>query len=147
MDSVYRDIYTALYYMYSSGNPYLGLHPEWRQLDAEEIRFPFIHTAIDVVGKRVGDETGRTIRSDAKFLLLLNFAEMVARPIAMSHRLPIGQIQRVILDDIALLIQDSTTHDRAAQRIRGEEITGHDIIDSLSRNWKKLKVSNFKIWE
>ena len=140
MDDIYREIYATLYYTaYSQQTLYMVPQPF----------YPFNLAAVATV-RRIIDEAELELvarnrvrlRPDAKYLLLMNFIEMIGRPLTMANRFDTETVANLVRSDINLMVSDATER-------RGEtaEVSGHGIIDALSRNWKRLKVLEFKVWE
>lgn len=143
MDEPFREIYAAIYVDRTSVGRRRAF-PRQRGYD------PFYDEAIaagirDAI-ERAQESAGVRLREDAKALLAVNFEDMVFYPLSLR-----GTAINEALDDVAADIQ-LLTHDAAANIGIGEvadvlEISGHGVIDALSRNWSSLRVSRFRLWD
>lgn len=86
--------------------------------------------------------TGITLRSDAKYFLLVNFFHMVFRPVDMNLplELEVYQLVEMIRDDINFLIET------ASKETQNNEITSHTILKVVNDEWAKLKTNSIKVW-
>lgn len=50
-----------------------------------------------------------------------------------------------VRSDIAMLVTEAASSEPGPGAV--EEISGHGIIDSLSRNWRRLRTSRLRLWE
>jgi hypothetical protein len=80
MDEIYREIYAQLFY---SGYPRPGFY-NMDEYSVAQIGFEegSIRRLVDELEIGLVSEKRQTLRSDAKYLLLLNFVEMIAKPVA-----------------------------------------------------------------
>jgi hypothetical protein len=128
MDNFYRDVYTGFYRRRLESGPDAG----------------WVSKAIDKVDRRLGQ--GR-LRADAKYLLLVTFTEMIVQPIRMRNldtpwpRAGVD-LEAAVSADIELLVMKA-----ALERRSYREVSGHAVIDALSKHWKKLRIAKFDIWE
>lgn len=134
---------------------YEDLYEEYHILQAEFERssfFPFIpmsrrgrnrliRVVIDACEYAMSStETRDHMRSDAKYLLLINLHQMIASPIAISGEMGTKEIGEMLRHDAEAIIN-------TAKRYSNErEISGHTIISSISNIWQELKSSRLEIW-
>ena len=84
------------------------------------------------------------VRPDAEYFLILNFHQMIAAPLLMNRGLSNedfhSRLTEAIAADVTEILRGATdeAHDR--------EISGHSIVQSLSKRWDRLKTTEFKLW-
>jgi hypothetical protein len=141
MDERYREIYGAIYEAFTfTGADAAELRlpevpPDERTRWADTIRSA-VETAQDLAGQR--------LREDAKALLAVNFLNLVVFPLGVADRIT-GQLEADVHKDIVMLVQHAAAEANSATQ--GVEISGHRIMDSLSRNWDRLRISRWQLWE
>lgn len=119
--------------------------------------FTQVRQTIDEADRRLVDDEGLRLRSDARFFLLINLTEMVARPIQMrtgvsSIEGPSAELGSILRGDLELLLSDAARRHTRRQRDlgpRGEldrEISGHSVVEALAANWTRLKLNSYRIW-
>jgi hypothetical protein len=140
MDPVYREIFAQLYYSAYREPVFYPFAERWEYQIFPQVSW--VRRAIDEIEIELASERKLRLRADAKFLLLINLSEMIMRPVLAGGRVRFEEFQVAVRDDINLLITDA-----ASQRGEEPEISGHALIDALSRNWRKLKLTDLKIWE
>ena len=101
-----------------------------------------VRSAISRSERLRAERDGAQLREDAKALLAVNFQELVLVPLLAAERVPSNEIRRAVSQDIQLLVSRAE-----ASSAPVPEISGHGIIDSLSRNWGRLRLSRFNLWE
>jgi hypothetical protein len=84
--------------------------------------------------------TNKTLRSDAKYFLFINFAHMVETPLAENNETSLYPFNNMN-EDIKTLVQSASLQDPDET-----EISGHQIIQALSQTWPSLKLSSLRIW-
>jgi hypothetical protein len=84
----------------------------------------------------------RSLRPDAKALLGVNFGYLVVTPLSLGGRVDLRDLRADVRDDIRLLVSEARS-DREVPT----EISGHAIVDSLSRNWSELRTGRYRLWE
>lgn len=102
-----------------------------------------IRDSIDDAATVLQKEKDQVLRSDAKLLLYINFVQMVAIPLQLGE-VAANQVKKAMQADISLLIESALDTDEVKDT---HEISGHSIINSLSRNWNRMKIAQFKLWE
>jgi hypothetical protein len=96
---------------------------------------------IDEVAQQVTASTGRRLRADARYLLLLNFTEMVIRPADLAERVRPGEFREAARDDIRTIVG------AAAERAEVEEVSGHALINALTSVWGRLRTVAYNVWD
>ena len=136
MDPVYDQIYGDYYSFIYAKNVPPPPTPVGFESSAESLR-----KVIDDADAALPLKGLPRLRSDAKYLLLANFAEMILRPVLQAQKAP-ANLMSQMEGDIRLLIDDAATHAKGAP-----SVSAHSIIDALARSWKQLSVMSLKIWE
>lgn len=96
---------------------------------------------IDQLASELKGQTGRTLRPDAGYLLLLNFSAVVIQPAELAQRVPVVAFRQDVRNDIRLVVQE-------AARISNEmEISGHQVINALPSVWAKMKTMAYNVWD
>jgi hypothetical protein len=144
MDDQYRQVYEAIYNDRARYPDNLD-RPAYFDLFADHPLQPRAGRAIDGAVTRAERlrRDGAGLRADAKALLAVNFQEMVFVPLAAVGRVGDDEIEQVVRQDIATLVSAAEPSWARGER----EITGHQIVSSLSRNWANLGLSRFNLWE
>jgi hypothetical protein len=96
---------------------------------------------IDQATQQVTASTGRRLRADARFLLLLNFTEMVIRPADLAETVRPGEFREAARDDIRTIVGAAT------ERAEAEEISGHALINALTSVWGRLRTVAYNVWD
>jgi hypothetical protein len=154
MDDQIRAEYELLYEsafpkesLYATFVPSPGLAPPSTLAEKRSISDRFfedskvIRQILGEAEQRLG-HNGRSLRPDAKFFLLTNFLQMVAMPLRFTRRLGRDEFGDLLSADINILLEQA-----AKERPLTREISAHAVIDALSRYWKLLNLSRFRLWE
>jgi hypothetical protein len=96
----------------------------------------YIETASDELGPL-------RLREDAKAFLAVNFQGLVAVPL-LNGGVPLSLVQSEIRRDIALLAGSASD---AIGPVPDSEISAHQVINGLTRNWERLKTLRHGLWE
>jgi hypothetical protein len=96
---------------------------------------------IDDIAAKVAAPMGPRLRADARYLLLVNFTELVMRPAVSTGRVRRRDFQRAARDDIHTLVGV------AAHHAEGEEISGHALINALTSVWDSLRTVAYNVWD
>jgi len=144
----------------------------YREVDAEYSRQPRIAGAVSSVTLRnvsltvvdealsaALEESSVPVRPDAVHFLRINLHQMIVEPLFLRERrsgfeekgLGIGE---KVMDTGRLHrgeLKDDLKHDaiavlREAARESVNEITGHQLINALSRSWDDLRLTGFNVW-
>ena len=100
---------------------------------------------------------GARIRPDARHFLLVNFSEMVARPVARARRggdldVPNDrQLADLVEEDVATIVRAAEGDARVALGARppraGEvEVEGGDVVRALARVYGELRTVTLNVW-
>lgn len=135
MDERYRGIYKDLYYGRIEGRA-----PEYDHVKV-------VRNSIEAASEWVRKMRKVEVREDAKHFLLINTVDMIAIPISMAQGLPPDPSLYLAIDHDVVLLLDSAAGRAGIEIERPREVSAHRIVDALSRNWKKLRLSSFQIWD
>ncbi|MDB4926595.1 hypothetical protein [Mucilaginibacter sp.] len=92
----------------------------------------------------------RRVRPDAKYFLLVNFHNMIVRPL-LEYR-PFRNPERIYGDDplelqVAIENDIKTIIDRTNEEAdKDEEISGHAMMKAIDTLWPQLRTTKFEIW-
>jgi hypothetical protein len=143
MEERYRGIYSEIYDARTGdGTPLLQSETFVRLRRFSDDLIPGVRSAISRSGRLRDVRDGARLREDAKALLAVNFQELVLVPLLAAERVRSNEIREAVSHDIQLLVSRAEASSAPAP-----EISGHRIIDSLSRNWGRLSLSSFNLWE
>jgi hypothetical protein len=104
--------------------------------------FDVIQEAINQFEIRQSGSTFINVRSDARFLLLLNFDQMVFRPLALSFN-PNNNIANNIYEDVTNILENARMN---AMQKKVTEISGHEVLNACSSLWGSLKTLTNDSW-
>jgi hypothetical protein len=96
----------------------------------------------DAIDAAEGEITPISIREDGKALLAVNFEDLVLLPLFLGGATLDTELFDDVREDILMLVKNA-----AEVSIGDDHISGHKLIDSLSRNWENLRISRFALWE
>jgi len=108
-------------------------------------RYPSVH-ALRIVDEAVEEAIGelqltRRLRPDARHFLVVNLHQMVTLPLEYPFGPPdAAPIDRDLVGDLRTILEEARTESR------DEEISGHDVINSLSKVWNKLSSTARNVW-
>jgi hypothetical protein len=113
-----------------------------------ERKTPDEYYILRIIRKTINEiATEKHLRSDAKYFLIVNFHFLVVKPLCKQK--PRGRylleelypsLEEDIKNDIILIIKS------ADEESKDQEISGHQIMQSIDKLWKKLKTTSFEIW-
>ena len=129
----------------------------YREMDAEyyrqQLRGPRFSkdaslAVVDEALSEALEESPVRVRPDAVHFLRVNLHQMVAEPLFRSaERLGAGEVRlhpKELKEDLK---HDAQTVLLAAARISDDgEVTGHQLVNALSRSWDLLRTTAFDIW-
>ena len=120
------------------------------QTEAELIRGPKRRRYPSVRALRIVDEAleeaigelqlTRRLRPDARHFLLVNLHQMVALPLEYPFGYRGEALEGELVRDLRTILEEARTE------ARDDEISGHDVINSLSRVWDKLSTTARNVW-
>jgi hypothetical protein len=125
MDAAYGEIYERLF------------NDAYREAEFPGIR---VKTVIEHVDASLSASHGVHLRSDAKYMLLVNFADIVVRPILL-HDAESAYTVDDMKDDVHLLATKAVN-----LRASDGDVSAHQMIDALSKNWNELKLTKVQLW-
>jgi hypothetical protein len=143
VDDIYSGIFSALY-QFDTERPDRRFLSSATRLRGVYFFGEEIRRAIDEAAIRIQVETGIPIRPDAKYFLWVNVLHMIAAPISISEREPLGFVLDAATHDVELLIRAAT---EGMEDIERREVSAHRIVDALSRSWKALRLNEVHIWD
>jgi len=87
------------------------------------------------------------LRDDARFLLLLNLSEMIARPLLVNGAAD-DYFQSGVAEDVQRVVETAAQqHRRNANDDEDEgSISARGVIDALSNSWQDLAVGKTGLW-
>ena len=147
MERQYYNTYNGLYELYSDVPLYNRITSPTRGLEME------VNEIIATLNRKIiqtidNVDSQNSLRPDAKYFLLVNFHQMIVLPIAISHLFNEGQekvpdhqisdLSEKIESDIRLIVRESSGN--------GEEISGHAIMATIDKLWRKLKTTKINVW-
>jgi hypothetical protein len=139
MDASYRAIYDEIYRERTAqGRLFEPYARTWDVSTADVLRY-----AIESAERQ--EAPYRRLREDAKALLVVNFQEMVLAPLSRGGQVAPDEVADDVQSDIAMLVNNARTSEPGPDGT--EEISGHGVVDSLSQNWRRLRISRFRLWE
>jgi hypothetical protein len=147
VDDRYREIYGALYVARTSdvGDTF-GLRSIGGSRKSAESREwgDTVRNAVEAAQV----SARRRLREDAKALLAVNFLDLVVQPLIVGGKRNY-QLPEDVHADIVMLATDVSEQANRSDTAEtaDSEISAHEIIDSLSRNWERLQISRWQLWE
>jgi hypothetical protein len=112
----------------------------------------FLYDQVDILDyissiiQRLEYSDGMRLRPDAKYFLLVNFHHMIVEPILMSNlegenKLSFDEIGPAIAEDLHRIIE------LAFKSLGNEkELSGHQIMKVIDKNWAEFKTTRFQVW-
>jgi hypothetical protein len=142
MDTAYREIYEQLFDS-AFDRPRVSRRGRLVRVSQPPQIARHVLAAINRADRRLLDGGRSRLRPDAKYLLYVNFVEMIVIPLLAAGRVNEEQILPALEADVDLLVFAASE----AQKQKAQELSGHAVIDALSDNWRRLKLTAFDIWE
>ncbi len=126
---------------------YERLYQEF-ELKSSDVEQNFAYEAKRIIDEAIDElQLGEMVRPDARHFLLVNFHQFILMPAYLaSRRLDISStevFQSLRTDARTILLASA---DLARQRDRSE-ISGHIVLDSISRSWEFLKSTFYEFWD
>ena len=140
MDEQFRPIYDDIYAARTAPSRALRAFDERLTLGQSDVSL--VRDAIETAEHQ--EPNGRRLREDAKAFLAVNFQDLVVAPIKRAGAAPDHELASDVKHDVFLLVSAASSDPATGP---GAEISGHAIVDSLSRNWADLRISRFRLWE
>ena len=127
VDQVYRDYFRTAY----------GYETAFERRTASS--FPNVSEAIDAANALLRAE-GQSLREDAVQLLRVNLIEMVVAPLYSVDRDELRSVLGDFRSDVGRIAL-------AAGRVSDSpEVSGHAVIDAVSRQWSSLRMMRPDVW-
>jgi hypothetical protein len=169
MDPAYGSIFQNLYSAQSETG-YVGQFRATVAPDPQSARdTEAIRRLIDEAEAELTRSTAQTLRSDARYFLLLNLLQMVFIPFRLRDSpfsgagtlgglgaFPSGGTSADLLsalrDDLSLILNDAAgRHERRVgfqypSAPQDREISSHLVMEAVVANWSALKLASFRIW-
>lgn len=137
MKPEYYDIYRRLYDLYMRD---ALLFPPIRPFPPSEQ----VKLIDDAITKAISDNNLKLeLRPDARFFLLVNFHLMVVLPLYANPNRPIAlpKLKEILDSDVSTILNETSknlSNDR--------EISGHEVLNTVSNIWKSLKATELQVW-
>jgi hypothetical protein len=139
MVSGFYDAYNNLYSNYADESGTL------KRTKASYNEFYYIR----LIQRTIDRENHNNLRPDAKYFLLVNFHQLIIRPLLANDNLfnglsfyPISNLEDIIEADIKTIIKASKSGLNRTQ----DEISGHRVMTVINEMWQTLNVTKFDIW-
>jgi hypothetical protein len=93
--------------------------------------------------QRLRSEHDRALRPDAKLFLLINFRDMIARPLdAVGDDNDRQQLREGLASDVW------TVTDAAGRAGPPDsEVSSHEVVNALNRNWDQMVTLRTRLWD
>jgi hypothetical protein len=143
VDPKFNDVFEYLYLEYAPvrrGHSYYGWSPfrQVLQWGKQRQRRAMVQRAIAEGVER--SEARERIRPDARLALLVNFDELVAKPLTLVRAAPSETLAAAIQGDTQLIVQ------AAAQVRPSGMITGGDIYRAVGLVYERMRSASFDLW-
>jgi hypothetical protein len=139
----FYDIYKELYEIYRVSQYERGYFPPpYRRLMSPRFDILAFRRIEDAITDTLGElRLVRQLRPDARLFLLLNIHQMVALPLSYEVT-PESEsnLDSALREDLSTILQ------AASEESKEGEISGHNVINAISRTWEKLQISKLEIW-
>lgn len=152
MREEFYDIYREIDEEYSRQRPSFGRRSAVRDVVAVDEALAEVLAARDaslaVVDEALAEvlkDSTVSVRPDAVHFLRVNLHQMIAKPLFRGAerssivRLHPGELKEDLKHDTRMVL-------REAARAGGDEVSGHEIVNALSRSWTLLRVAASNIW-
>jgi hypothetical protein len=139
MTAEYSEIYNNLFYDYLQ-----SVRPTDSRFGFRETEYSLIRALRRSIERA---DTYNNLRSDAKYFLLVNFHQLIIRPLIESGRnkRPISEKQSFVYeDDIQADVEMIVSS--AARNADLDGISGHQIMRTVDSLWGQLRTAKFEIW-
>ena len=138
MRNEYYEVYEMLYADYIYENEYR--RRRFFPYD-ESYVIRIIRNSIDSANK------DNSLRPDAKYFLIVNFHHLIVRPIfegrpfrGFRQRKDYDNLEEYIKSDIFTIVSETERNSN------NQEISGHQIMQTIDRIWRNLQTTKFEIW-
>lgn len=141
MDERFRPIYEQIYQGRTAPGLPHALRAITARLTLRDRDAAMIRDAIESAERE--EPQGRRLREDAKAFLAVNLQDLVIDPLTRAQVASAAELSADVRRDVALLVSAAS----ANTELERPEISGHAVVDSLSRNWSELRISRYRLWE
>jgi hypothetical protein len=100
-----------------------------------------------IVDKAITETVGdlglsSALRPDARLFLLVNIHQMLVLPLAYAERLRLARlpVNEIVRDDVRTILK------AAREESNEEEISGHAVVNAVSRVWRQLRSTELEVW-
>jgi hypothetical protein len=119
-----------------------GEYPrEWHDFRPNELD-AYLRDLIVGANERLIAERGVRLRPDAELFLLLNFREMIARPLDARGSVEVRDELRGGLEHDIWTVAEA-----AAEDAEEPEVSGHQVVNALSKTWYRMITLRWGIWD
>lgn len=137
MKEIYSRIYEELYYNYPN-----NYYPEFLHY-SRRFEFNLIRSIRTKIEKSTNEDK---LRADAKYFLLVNFHELVLKPILEGEYYGEVTNENELLKNIEDDIQNIISTTINVEENREGKISGHKIIGTINMLWRELKTTRIGAW-
>lgn len=149
MRDEYRRVYDDLYKSYRG--PWLSLYIDFPHNLFPDRQYPaFIAESIDASIQQL--DLADRVRPDAKYLLLINFYQMIVLPILFARRLDKASeynaesLRPDIQSDIQTILKSASVREIQRNGDVVKEISGGRILSEIAALWDELRVARVEVW-
>jgi hypothetical protein len=136
---------------------YQELFSSYQQVEGDSDAAFWRHVIADIIEQQAQAlEIDSKLRPDASFFLLVNFYELVIKPTKMGQRsFQINQdrnnddLQGMLRHDLRIVLRSCKQSTERISREREEDdrkISGHDVVNTISRVWDRLYLVRIDVW-
>ncbi len=86
------------------------------------------------------------IRDDAVLFLIVNFETLVGYPLSLEGHLGLDDLSTGIAADTKTVLEDAQAARAENSASDGGPISGHEIVDAISRSWDRLWSTTQDLW-
>jgi hypothetical protein len=139
LDERYRDIYASIYVERTAASAVFSVSTRVSTPD-DQLWASLVRDVIE----EAQEATDRQLREDAKALLAINFLDLVVHPLRLGGRTSAETLASALSADIRMLIVEARP--RESESSSAAQLSSHEIIDSLSKNWDRLRIVRLDLW-
>jgi hypothetical protein len=160
--SIFQNLYSARPDTGYAGQVSAAVGPDPESANETEV----IRQAIDAAEAELRRSTSQTLRSDARYFLLINLLQMVFVPFRRRGRTfltgeayagispgpepgTFAELTSYLRDDLRLILNDAARRQEGPQYSlapQASEISSHLVMEAIVANWSQLRLNSFRIW-
>lgn len=145
MNQDMHEIYRLLYSDYTETPFSPDLGSPSRDRPVRDGVLPRITAMIEDAERRT--KAPHRLRPDARLFLVVNFHQMVSRPLQLGNVLPDEQLLQLIHHDLRIVVEDAANEDDAdAVTPSRDGISAAAVVRAIARRWKELKLNGIGVW-